>query len=173
MYPSVALWATVGLAASAIASPSAATKSACKELSSAIPDRVSTKLTLSYFSEVNSYWSTALRDAKPACLVLPQSAEEVAAAVKVLNKYPDVQFAVKSGGHTPNPRHSSIQDGVLISTKDLSGVEYDADKKLAYVKPGGEWNDVIAPLDEQGVAIVGGRLGRLCIPIFAHKDFVG
>jgi FAD/FMN-containing dehydrogenase len=108
---------------------------------------------------VNSYWSTALRDAKPACLVLPRSAQQVSAAVKVLNKYPDVQFAVKSGGHTPNERHSSIKDGVLISTRDLAGVAYDKTTQIALVKPGGEWNDVIGPLVEQGVAIVGGRLG--------------
>ena len=159
-----ALWAAVALAASAIAAPSASTKKACDELATAVPHRVSTRFTIAYASEVNSYWSTALRDAKPACLVLPQSADEVAAAVKVLARHPDVQFAVKSGGHTPNARHSSIQDGVLISTKDLSGVEYDAETGLAYVKPGGEWNDVIGPLVEQGVAIVGGRLGTFLIP---------
>lgn len=161
-----ALWVAVALTASAIAAPSVATKKACDELATAVPSRVSTRFTIPYTSEVNSYWSTALRDAKPACLVLPQSADEVAAAVKVLARYPDVQFAVKSGGHTPNARHSSIQDGVLISTKDLSGVEYDAGTGLAYVKPGGEWNDVIGPLVEQGVAIVGGRLGTFLIPTF-------
>lgn len=160
MFPSaVALWAAITLAASAIASPSASTEKACEEMSTALPERVSTPLTLSYTSEVNSYWSTALHDAKPACLVLPESAEEVSVTVKVLNKYPDVQFAVKSGGHTPNQRHSSIQDGVLISTKNLAGVTYDEETKLAYVKPGGEWNDVIGPLDEHGVALIGGRLG--------------
>jgi FAD/FMN-containing dehydrogenase len=91
--------------------------------------------------------------------VLPQSAEEVSKVVKILNNYPNVSFAVKSGGHDPNVRHASVQDGVLISTKDLAGVTYDAEKNLAYVKPGGEWNDVIGSLDEQGVAILGGRLG--------------
>jgi FAD/FMN-containing dehydrogenase len=152
------LW-TVALASRTLAAPSASTARACDDLETALPDRVSTFLSLSYITEVNSYWSTALREAKPACLVLPQSADEVAAAVKVLGGYPDVPFAVKSGGHTPNERHSSIKDGVLISTHDLAGVTYDADTQLAHVKPGGEWNDVIGPLVEQGVAVVGGRLG--------------
>lgn len=153
---------TAALAAGAAATPCAATKKACEEIASTLPDRVSTRFTVPYTSEINSYWSTRLRDAKPACLVLPQSAEEVSAVVKVLNKYPSVEFAVKSGGHTPNERHSSVQDGVLISTKDLTGTTYDADKQLAYVKPGGEWNDVLKALDPHGVAVVGGRLGLLC-----------
>lgn len=143
-----------------LALPNAATLKACAEIATALPLRVSTQLTLPYTLETNSYWSTALREAKPACLVLPESAADVASAVRVLKKYPDVQFAVKSGGHDPNPRHSSILDGVLISTKDLAGVRYDEATQLAYVKPGGEWNDVSGPLDEQGVAIVGGRLGK-------------
>lgn len=147
------------LAVGGIAAPNASTKKACAEISVAAPNRVSTRFTIPYTSEVLSYWSTALRDPRPACVVLPQSAGEVAAVVKVLNKYPGVQFAVKSGGHDPNVRHSSVQDGVLISTKDLNGVVYDAERQLAFVKPGGEWNDVSGPLDEQGVAIVGGRLG--------------
>jgi hypothetical protein len=157
------------LAASGLAAPSASTKKACDEISAAVPGRVSTRFTIPYTSEISAYWSTALRDLRPACVVLPQSAEEVAAAVKVLNKYHDVQFAVKSGGHDPNVRHASVQDGVLISTKDLTGVTYDAEKQLAFVKPGGEWNDVIGPLDEQGVAIVGGRLGTVIQAIVLER----
>ena len=143
------------------------TLAACHEISVTVPGRVwSSQLSINYVFEVNSYWSTALREAKPACLVLPQSAAEVAAAVRVLKKYPDVQFAVKSGGHTPNERHSSIKDGVLISTRDLSGVTYDAATQIAFVKPGGEWNDVIGPLVyEHGVAILGGRLGISSSPL--------
>lgn len=146
-------------AATVSACPSKDTEKACDEIAAEVPDRVSTRFEIPYTSEVLSYWSHVPRDHKPACLVLPQSAEEVAAVVKVLNKYPDVRFAVKSGGHDPNLGHASVQDGVLISTKDLAGVTYDAEKQLAYVKPGGEWNDVIGVLDTEGVAIVGGRLG--------------
>ena len=153
-----------GLLAAILASGTAlaasqATEQACAEINAALVDRVWTQGDSDYTSEVNSYWSTALRDAKPACVVLPQSAEEVSSAVKVLNKYRDVEFAVKSGGHTPNKRQSSIHDGVLISTRDISGVTYDSETGIAHVKPGGEWNDVIGPLDEQGVTVVGGRLG--------------
>lgn len=154
----LALWAT-SLITSAFGA-SEATKAACEELKVAVPDRVSFPLSLSYGSEVRSYWSTALHEHRPACLILPRSAQDVAAAVRVLNKHPEVHFAVKSGGHDPNPGHATAEDGVLISMKDLTGTTYDEDEGLAYVKPGGEWNDVIGAVDPQGVAVVGGRLGK-------------
>jgi hypothetical protein len=49
----------------------------------------------------------------------------------------------------------------LIALKFLNGTTLDISKKLAYVKPGGHWSDVIAPLDKQGYTVVEGRLGKL------------
>lgn len=156
--PSVlALWAAILITSSSGASD--ATNAACQDLEVAVPDRVSYPLSLSYGAEIRSYWSTALHEHRPACLVLPRSAQDVAAAVRVLNKHPEVKFAVKSGGHDPNPGHATAEDGVLISMKELTGTTYDDGEGLAYVKPGGEWNDVIGTLDAQGVTIPGGRLG--------------
>lgn len=147
------------LSSSALAAPSANTKAACKEIEAAIPGKVSYPLSIPYFQETQSYWSTALRDLKPACVVFPQFVEDVSAAVKVLNKYPDVQFAAKSGGHDPNPGHGSVHEGVLITMKKITGATYDKATNLAYVKPGGEWNDVLGALDPHNVTLVGGRLG--------------
>ncbi|KAJ3531910.1 hypothetical protein NM208_g372 [Fusarium decemcellulare] len=141
------------------ADPSKSTEKACKEISKALPDRVDFPLSISYASESHEYWSTVLRDIKPACVVVPESAEDVSCAVKILNKYPDVHFTAKSGGHDPNPGHATVKDGVLISFSEMVGATYDKSKNLAYVKPGGEWNDVISDLYEDGVTIVGGRLG--------------
>lgn len=58
-----------------------------------------------------------------------------------------------------NVGHGSIHDGILIAMRKIAGTTYDKDTNLAYVKPGGEWNDVIGALDAYGVAVVGGRLG--------------
>lgn len=158
------LWAAV-LAATAVSAKSAAstasTEAACDEIGGALAERVFTSSDQDYMSETTSYWSTLLHELKPACLVLPQSAEEVSEAVKVLNKYPDVEFAVKSGGHSPNKRQASVRDGVLISMRDMAGATYDKETGLAHIKPGGEWNDVITDLEKDGVTAVGGRLGML------------
>ncbi|KAI0389939.1 FAD-binding domain-containing protein [Xylariaceae sp. FL0594] len=152
------------LASSALPSYVAATATpstlqACGDIDAALPGRVSYPLDLAYTQETNNYWSGALKQIKPACLVLPTSAAEVSAVVNVLNTYPDVRFAVKSGGHDPNPGHASVSDGILIATAKMKGATYDPVTGLASVGPGGEWNDVIGDLEPYGVTIVGGRLG--------------
>lgn len=149
----------------ALAAPSASTLQACADIDAELPaGRVvpanSSSSSIQYRIETAKYWSTALREVEPACVVLPASAAHVSAAVRVLNRYPDVEFAVKSGGHDPNAGHATARDGVLIAFHDLVGAAYDAGAGLARVRPGGEWNDVIGDLEPSGVAVVGGRLGR-------------
>ncbi|KAH7320084.1 hypothetical protein B0I35DRAFT_451019 [Stachybotrys elegans] len=133
--------------------------SACRDISLAIPGRVEMPISIRYLAEVNSYWSLALREIKPACVVFPNSAEDVATAVTILSTYPSVNFTVKSGGHDPNSGHASVNRGVLISMAELTGATYDSETGLAKVLPGGEWNDVISDLSEYGVTVAGGRLG--------------
>ncbi|KAK8877078.1 FAD-binding domain-containing protein [Apiospora arundinis] len=144
----------------ASAAPSDSTKQACREIADRLPQgRVAYPLELPYIAETQRYWSVALRELRPACIVSPQCAEHVAAAVQVLSGHADVPFTVKSGGHDPNPGHSSIDDGVLIAMHEMVGATYDAKTGHALVKPAGEWNDVIGALEPHGVTVVGGRLG--------------
>ncbi|EGX50845.1 hypothetical protein AOL_s00054g931 [Orbilia oligospora ATCC 24927] len=143
----------------AMGGASATATKACQEISKALPSRVSFPLSITYYNEAREYWSTVLRDLKPACVILPESALDVSAAVTILNKYPDVKFTARSGGHDPNIGHATVQDGVLISLGKISGTTYDRNRNVALVKPGGEWNEVIAALNKEGVTIVGGRLG--------------
>lgn len=148
-------------AQSASASPTPATTQACTEIGNALPGKVLAPglLALEYAHEQQQYWSTTLRTVRPACIVQPVDANDVSAAIKILNKYPDVPFATRSGGHDPNVGHATVQDGVLITMTDMVGATYDAGNHVAYVKPGGEWNDVISDLEPSGVTIAGGRLG--------------
>ncbi|KAK8068497.1 hypothetical protein PG996_007609 [Apiospora saccharicola] len=143
-----------------LAAPSESTVQACHAIADQLPEgRVAYPLQLPYITETQQYWSLALRDLRPACIVSPQDTEQVAAAVRVLANRADVPFTVKSGGHDPNPGHSSIDDGVLIAMREMVGATYDAETGLAHVKPAGEWNDVIGDLEPSGVTVVGGRLG--------------
>jgi FAD/FMN-containing dehydrogenase len=147
---------------SALSFPTNATTKACTEIRKALPGKVLTPglLTVEYAYETQQYWSTTLREVDPACIVQPDSAQDVSIVVKILNKYPSVRFATRSGGHDPNVGHATVQDGVLITMTDLIGATYDAEEDIAYVRPGGEWNDVISELEKSGVAIAGGRLGQ-------------
>lgn len=121
---------------------------------------VESPVSISYIQEQNNYWSTACGDLKPTCIVAPSSAMEMSQVVKELHDV-DTFFAVKSGGHMPNNGFASIQDGILISTKNLDQVLYNADDETAVVGPGLAWEDAQLALDKtaSGRAIVGGRLG--------------
>lgn len=138
---------------------SAAAVAACSGIKSALGSKVYLSGDSQYASEQSNYWNAARRADKPACIVLPTSTTEVQKVVKVLKKYPNAYYAVKSGGHDPNPYHSSIDGGVLISLFQLAGATYDSKKGVAYVKPGGRWSDVIGDLAPSGYAVTGGRLG--------------
>lgn len=69
-------------------------------------------------------------------------------------------WTVKSGGHSPNVGHASINDGVLVALSKMKGVKVREDGSgLADVLPGGRWEDVIEPLEKRNLTAVGGRLG--------------
>lgn len=115
-------------------------------------------LSIDYETQINHYWSAACSDLRPSCMLFPSSAEEVADIVRTLQDTDDF-FAVKSGGHMPNNGFASIQDGVLISTKNLNQVVYDSDTQTAVIGPGLSWEDALEGLDGTNRTIVGGRLG--------------
>ncbi|OJJ08618.1 hypothetical protein ASPVEDRAFT_57649 [Aspergillus versicolor CBS 583.65] len=119
-------------------------------------------LAIQYGSELNNYWSVACGDLRPTCIAYPSSSLEVSAAVKELHNT-DGLFAVKSGGHMPNNGFASIQDGLLISTKNLDQVVYNPDDQTALIGPGLDWQDAQQGLDDvnSGRAVVGGRMGEV------------
>lgn len=163
MAPSLLLSFTLFLSAAQIglAVPTAATQATCADIKIAIPGKVFVKGDAAYTKENKDWWNSGIVDMAPACIAMPSTAEEVSKIVKLLNKHTTVPFAIKSGGHSPNRGQSSVKEGVLIALRNIAGVELDKTKKVAYVKPGGHWKDVIKPLDDQGYTVVSGRLGML------------
>jgi hypothetical protein len=147
--------------------PLADASSACSELdASSVPTACRSLgiLNPDYSYAKTHYWSAANADLSPACVVFPTSAQEVSYVVGVLQRYPAVKFAVKSGGHNPNVGFSSVDNGVLISFSNLSTTTISSDKALAYVQPGARWEQVMAALNPYGVAVPGGRLGMSNMP---------
>ena len=101
----------------------------------------------------------------PKCFVEPQSTADVAAAVYVLSLGaqksdfgPECQFAIKSGGHTPQAGWANQAGGVTIDLAALNSVNVSADKTLTKVGPGNRWVNVYSILDPMNLAIPGGRV---------------
>ncbi|GFF98563.1 bifunctional solanapyrone synthase [Aspergillus udagawae] len=99
---------------------------------------------------------------RPACLLFHFTAEEVSYAVRQLNKYPNTQFALKSGGHNFNAGVSSTNGGVLISFNEkLSSVTHPASGESFEVGPGAGWGNVYEIAAKTNYVVVGGRLANI------------
>lgn len=131
----------------------------CSDVEALSNVQVSRRLSLAYTSEQKEYWSTSCSALKPSCILFPTSASEVAAIVKILADN-DEQFAVKSGGHSPNNYFASVEGGPLISTAKLDEVTLDASTGIVRVGPGQRLDSVAAALDGTGWTFVGGRIGN-------------
>lgn len=59
----------------------------------------------------------------------------------------------------PNNGFASIDDGLLISTKNLDQVLYKPEDQTAVIGPGLSWEEAQAGLAGTGRTVVGGRLG--------------
>ncbi|TGO30672.1 hypothetical protein BPAE_0004g01310 [Botrytis paeoniae] len=95
------------------------------------------------------------------CIISPKSAEEVSLAMKVIS-FLQVSFAVRSGGHSPNPYWSDIGfNGILISTTNLDTLTVSSDNSIASIGPGLRWSAVYEALDPYGVSVIGSRIPQL------------
>ncbi|CAI7655371.1 unnamed protein product [Penicillium viridicatum] len=114
----------------------------------------------SYKTDLTEYWSTSCGDLKPTCIAAPSSAAEMSQVIRNLHDV-DTLFAIKSGGHNPNNGFASIQDGLLVSTKNLNQVDYNPKDHTAVIGPGLSWEEAQKGLEGTGRTIVGGRMGEV------------
>ncbi|KAI0156880.1 putative FAD-binding oxidoreductase [Xylariaceae sp. FL1272] len=93
----------------------------------------------------------------PTCIALLTTATEISSLVSFLVDS-QVPFAVRSGGHSPNPFDASIENGVLISLDNLDEISYDPGTELITLGPGARWDPVYDELDKYNRSMVGGRV---------------
>ena len=108
-------------------------------------------------TSVDLNWSQTCRQ-RPRCIIQPRDAADVSVSIRIISSA-GIKFAVRSGGHSPNPGSSSIgQDGILIDLSRLRTVALSKDRSFARVGPGLRWAEVYAALDPEKTVVVGGRL---------------
>ncbi|KAI4865259.1 FAD-binding domain-containing protein [Hypoxylon rubiginosum] len=105
---------------------------------------------------VDENWSLSCV-AEPYCIFLPRNADDVAKAIKIIS-YFQVRFAIRSGGHSPNPGWSSVgPQGILLDLQNLNDVSLSGDKRVASTGPGARWGSVVAELGAQNATVVAAR----------------
>jgi FAD/FMN-containing dehydrogenase len=133
-----------------------------QSLSNAVPDAVFTPGSEAYAESVSAYLSS-LAQLQPALVIRPRSATDVSAVIKTLKPFVadgKVKIAIKSGGAMPTPGAASIEGGITLDLKHLSGIELSDDKKLVTLGVGERWGSVYAALEKFDLAVAGGRSSR-------------
>jgi FAD/FMN-containing dehydrogenase len=73
---------------------------------------------------------------EPFCIIQPRAAEHVSDAIQIFRAY-NVEFAVRSGGHSVTPGASSIgPEGILLDMSMLSKLNLSEDGSFVSVGPG-------------------------------------
>ncbi|KAI1433457.1 FAD-binding domain-containing protein [Xylaria sp. CBS 124048] len=100
-----------------------------------------------------------------ACFIRPQSTIEVAVALKLIT-VTGSKFAIRSGGHNPNPGYGSIDgEGVLIDLQDMKLLSIDSNGTVSS-GPGHRWADLYEFSQDHNRTIKGGRTTDVGLPGF-------
>ncbi|KAK6067450.1 hypothetical protein SCUP515_10183 [Seiridium cupressi] len=134
----------------------AAVAAACDQLRSELGNTIVVQSDPTYANLSTEGWSQTTW-MYPTCIAVPASSSDVQRIVSLLGTR-NIPFAIRSGGHSPNPRDASIDTGVLIATDNLNQVAYDAPSGLVSIGSGARWDAVYTALDQYNVTVVGGRV---------------
>ncbi|OAL43510.1 bifunctional solanapyrone synthase [Pyrenochaeta sp. DS3sAY3a] len=108
-----------------------------------------------YTSQRTAHWSqTAWK--KPACIVAPNSREDVIEVMSILRST-NTTFSIRGGGHSPLSGWANIDGGVLVAMRNLADVVYDDATETVRLGFGSTWNEVYQYLETHGRGAVGGR----------------
>ncbi|HEY2435658.1 MAG TPA: FAD-binding oxidoreductase [Solirubrobacteraceae bacterium] len=105
------------------------------------------------FDEARRAWNLTV-DQRPAAVVFPESAEDVAAALQFARQR-DLSIAPQGTGHNAGPL-GSLEDTILLKTERMRGVEIDPKARLARVEAGALWLEVVEAAAQHGLAALAG-----------------
>ena len=108
-------------------------------------------------TSVDLNWSQTCRQ-RPRCIIQPRDAADVSVSIRIISSA-GIKFAVRSGGHSPNPGWASVDNqGILIDLQRLRTISLSPDRSYASIGPGLRWGEVYSTLDADRAVVVGGRL---------------
>ena len=100
-------------------------------------------------------------DERPALIVRPASAQDVALAVTTARDA-GVEIAVRCGGHS-GAGHSTVDGGLVIDVRDLDAIDIDVEGRTAWAGAGMSAAAYTAAVGEHGLATGFGDTGSVGI----------
>jgi FAD/FMN-containing dehydrogenase len=104
------------------------------------------------WDEARRAWNLAV-DQRPAAVALPETVDDVVAAVDYARTV-GLRIAVQGTGH--GARHDLLDGTLLVNMARMTGVEIDAEARVARVGAGTIWIDVVDAAIEHGLTALHG-----------------
>jgi hypothetical protein len=111
---------------------------------------------------ISYFWSQQQQVPKPECIVKPEKSIDVSTVV-LLSRLTQCPFAVRSGGHAAFSGASSVDGGMTVTFERMKDITLSQDKKIAAIQPGNLWYDIYTNLQNDSLAVVGGRVSAIGI----------
>jgi FAD/FMN-containing dehydrogenase len=108
---------------------------------------------------------------EPPLVALPATEDDVVAIVDFAREH-GLQVAPQRTGHNAKPL-GPLDDVVLVRTDALQGVEIDAERRVARVRAGSRWADVVPPASRLGLAALHGSTPDVSVAGYALGGGVG
>jgi FAD/FMN-containing dehydrogenase len=116
------------------------------------------------WDQARQAWNLAV-DQHPAVVVRPESADDVVAVLDVAREH-GMRVAPQGTGHSAAPR-ASLEQSVLLDTSLMNKVEIDPDQRRARIQAGAQWQHVVGPAADHGLAGLAGSAGDVCVTGYA------
>jgi hypothetical protein len=115
-------------------------------------------------------WNLAV-DQQPAAVATPEAAQDVVAVVDLARAH-GLRVAAQGTGHGAGPR-ASLEGSVLVDLSRMNAVEIDPERRLARLQAGAQWQHVVGPAAEHGLAGLSGSAPDVCVTGYATGGGVG
>jgi FAD/FMN-containing dehydrogenase len=106
------------------------------------------------WDDARAAWNLTV-DQRPAAVVLPQSADDVARIVDFARER-RLRVAPQGTGHSAATLEDRLGGSLLLRTDRMRAVQIDPDSRRARVEAGALWIDVTTPAAEHGLAALAG-----------------
>ncbi|CCF33287.1 FAD binding domain-containing protein [Colletotrichum higginsianum] len=114
-----------------------------------------------YEASITSYYSIAVQQLRPWCIVRPETSDQVSRALTALVTFSPAgswDIAVRGGGHS-HFASNNVANGVTIDLSRMNSTVYNVDSQIAAIGPGSRWGSVYSEVEKYGRSLTGGRLG--------------